>query len=71
MSNQAPGHGLALERALLWALTVFLISTMLGIALREYRWQNFVIEHKCEPAVGQQIGGMKGWLCDDGITYWR
>jgi hypothetical protein len=35
-------------------------------------WREFYAAHDCKK-VGRMIGGTErtGWLCDDGITYWR
>ena len=39
--------------------------------LEERKWQSFKVAQECN-IVGKQKGTTStGWLCNDGVTYWR
>ncbi len=72
-----------MNKPLLLIIVIFLCLLSLGFVaiFKDHQsWEQFKIEHVCQ-IVGQkrsQSTGLfshtprqTGWLCDDGITYWR
>jgi hypothetical protein len=72
-----------IEEGIIVVILLFILAMVIGwlIALSasynedEKAWLQFRREHHCR-MVGEITGGYKtppktGWLCDNGMTYWR
>lgn len=59
------------ERILLFALGLLLFLSIFWAAWEEARWQTFSREHNCKQVAEVAIKDMRGYVCDDGVTYWR
>lgn len=69
---------------LIWTVIIasaaaFLYVLARGVVQDREEWQRFVIEHHCK-VIGEMSGSSTGngyipaktgYLCDDGVTYWR
>ncbi|PPD49438.1 MAG: hypothetical protein CTY13_03425 [Methylobacter sp.] len=53
------------------ALTIKLITLYVDANMDEGQWEQFKIDHNCQPQVADNGDRRLSWQCDDGDIYYR